>query len=77
MNAYEFTIIASGLDPDAPDFADRFFEANCDDATLGVMNGEIVVAFHREAQSLSEAIASAILDVTRACATVEKIKPGF
>jgi hypothetical protein len=75
MKNYEFTIFASGVDPDAPDFADRFFEANCDDAILGVRNGEIVVAFCREAECLSDAVASAVKDVTRAGAIVERIEP--
>jgi hypothetical protein len=33
MKIFEFSIIASGLDPEAEDFADRFFDAGCDDAT--------------------------------------------
>ena len=36
MKIFEFRIIASGLDPEAEDFADRFFDAGCDDATLSV-----------------------------------------
>jgi hypothetical protein len=77
MKAYEFTIIASGLDPDAPDFADRFFEANCDDATLIVVKGKIVLEFYREARNFSHALATAIQDVTRAGATIEHIEPDY
>jgi hypothetical protein len=36
MKKYEFTIIASGLDADAANFEDRFFEAGCDDATIAL-----------------------------------------
>src|SRR5229473_2441913 len=77
MKTYEFTIIASGLDPDAPDFEDRFFEANCDDATIIVVKGKIVLEFHREARNFSHALASAIQDVTRAGAIVEHIEPDY
>ncbi len=75
MKTYEFTIIASGLDPDAPGFADRFFEVNCDDALLFVVKGKIVLAFHREARNFSQALASAIQDVTRAGVIVEHVAP--
>jgi len=34
MKTFEFSIVASGLDPEAEDFADCFFIAGCDDATL-------------------------------------------
>ena len=30
---FEFAVIASGLDPEADDVFDRFYEAGCDDAT--------------------------------------------
>jgi hypothetical protein len=73
MEMHEFTIIASGLDSTAPDFEDRFFEAGCDDATLAIVNGRIVVEFQREARSFWHAWASAAGDVMRAGATVEHI----
>ena len=74
MKAYEFTIIASGLDSTAPDFEDRFFEAGCDDATLAFLSGRIVVEFQREARNLWHALASATKDVMRAGAVVEHIE---
>ncbi|MEA2889050.1 MAG: hypothetical protein QOD11_3410 [Bradyrhizobium sp.] len=40
MKTFEFSIIASGLDPEAEDFADRFFNAGCDDATLSSHRNE-------------------------------------
>ena len=39
MRTYEFTIIASGLNPDSDGFADRFFENGCDNATLWFQRG--------------------------------------
>ena len=75
MKIHEFTIIASGLDPEAEDFEDRFFEANCDDATLSFQKGVIILEFHREAVSFSKAVASAYEDVLRTGAEVERIEP--
>lgn len=43
---------------------DRFFEAGCDDATFGVRNGRHFADFDREAESLGDAVASAVEDLT-------------
>lgn len=77
MKSHEFTIIASGLDPEAEDFADRFFEAGCDDATLSFQKGVIILEFARDAVSFSNAIASACRDVLRAGASVDRIEPDY
>jgi hypothetical protein len=75
MKSYPFTIIASGLDPTADDFEDRFFEAGCDDATLSFQNGRIILDFSREARSFAHALVSAIRNVRAAGAQVEHIEP--
>lgn len=75
MKEHEFSIIASGLDPWAEDFDTRFYEAGCDDATIAFQKGHIIVDFAREAATLDDAIASAIRDVTKAGAKVERIEP--
>jgi hypothetical protein len=75
MRAYEFSIIASGLDPWADDFADRFYNAGCDDATVSFQKGHIIVDFTREAESIEAAIASAIECVKTAGATVDRVEP--
>ena len=72
---FEFAIVASGLDPDAEDFFDRFFDAGCDDATIAFQKGHIIADFAREAASLEDAIASAIADVKKAGATVDRVEP--
>jgi len=73
MPIQEFCIIASGLDPDADDFETRFYDAGCDDATISFQGGRIIADFSREAPSKASAITSAIEDVTRAGAIVERI----
>lgn len=75
MPVHEFTIIASGLTPDADDFEDRLYEAGCDDATPSFSRGVIVLDFAREAGTLEEALTSAMRDVEKAGAKVEHLEP--
>jgi predicted DNA-binding transcriptional regulator AlpA len=75
MKTFEFSIVASGLDPEAEDFADRFFNAGCDDATLSFQKGHIILDFGREAESIDAAIVSAVECVTAAGAKVNRIEP--
>jgi predicted DNA-binding transcriptional regulator AlpA len=75
MKTFEFSIIASGLDPDAEDFADRFFEAGCDDATISFQKGHIIVDFARDAASIDAAICSAVECVEKTGAHVDRVEP--
>lgn len=72
---HEFTIIASGLDPSAEDFEDRFFKAGCSDATISLQKGSVIVEFSREAQTFSSALISACADVLRTGAKIDRIEP--
>ena len=75
MNKYEFSIIASGLDPQAEDFETRFYDAGCDDATISFQKGHVIVDFTREADSIVAAICSAVECVERAGAHVDRVEP--
>jgi len=75
MKTFEFSIIASGVNPDADDFGDRFYDAGCDDALVAYQKGHVVLDFAREAKSIDEAIASAIANVRSAGAAVDRIEP--
>lgn len=75
MNMHSFTIVPSGLDHGADDFEDRFFEAGCDDATISIQKGAIILDFRREARSFSSALKSAIAAVEAAGASVAHIEP--
>lgn len=77
MNNYAFTIIASGLDTEADDFEERFFDAGCDDATISVQKGAIVLEFTREARNFAHALVSAVKAVQAAGAKVEHIEPDY
>jgi hypothetical protein len=70
MKTFEFSIIASGLDPEVEDFADRFFDAGCDDATLSFQKGHIIRDFVRETETIDAAIVSAAECVATAGAKV-------
>ncbi len=75
MRTFEFSIIASGLDPHADDFEDRFYNAGCDDALVAFQKGHIIVDFSRESETIEEAIASAVDNVRAAGADVDRIEP--
>jgi transcriptional regulator with XRE-family HTH domain len=77
MKTFVFTIIASGLDPAADDFENRFFEAGCDDATIAFQKGLIILEFARDAENFSHAITSAFEDVQKAGAKVERFEPDY
>jgi predicted DNA-binding transcriptional regulator AlpA len=77
MKNYHFAIVASGLDPKADDFEDRFFEAGCSDATISFQKGLTIVEFDREAKNFAHAITSAFADVHRTGATVERFEPDY
>jgi predicted transcriptional regulator len=77
MKTFEFTVVASGLDHEADDFEDHFFEAGCNDATIAVARGAIILKFARGGETLEEAIHSAMADVRRAGAAIDRVEPDY
>ncbi|MCV3243765.1 hypothetical protein [Mesorhizobium sp. ZC-5] len=77
MKTFEFSIVASGLDHEADDFEDRFFEAGCDDATIAFARGAIILQFARQAETLVDAVNSAVENVKAAGASVERVEPDY
>ena len=75
MSTYEFSMIASGPDPQAEDFESRFYDAGCDDATISFQKGHIIVDFSREADSITAAISSALDCVRKTGAQVDRVEP--
>lgn len=75
MRTYEFSIIASGMDPTKDDYESRFYDAGCDDALVSFQNGHTILDFCRAADSAEGAIASAVKCVQAAGATVDRIEP--
>jgi hypothetical protein len=77
MSMFNFTIIASGMDYEADDFEDKLFEAGCDDATISIQKGAIILEFTREGRNFVHALISAFKDVQKAGARVEHIEPDY
>ena len=65
MPLHHFTLIVEGIDLQAEPTIDALFEDGCDDATVGRVDGVQYVDFDREAESLGEAIISAVRDVEK------------
>ncbi len=74
MTKYEFTLILKGQFELTEEMADELFEAGCDDGTPGVCNGVFSIDFHREANSMEEAIRSAIANVKSSGYEVERVQ---
>src|SRR5437868_9248195 len=74
VKEFEFCIIASGLDPEEEDFEQRFYDAGCDDATVSFQKGRIILDFTRAANSIDEAIVTAIKAVEVAGARVDRVE---
>ena len=71
---HDFTLTLEGPDEFTVELADRLYEAGCDDATFGTSNGVHFGAFHREAESLGDAVGSAIKAVERAGFSVARVE---
>jgi hypothetical protein len=71
---YAFTLRLADVDVITPEMAEALFEAGCDDSTAGSRDGVVSVHFDREADSLGDAIGSAVNDVTRAGFWVSRVE---
>jgi hypothetical protein len=74
MIKYHFRVILSGACELTEDMADALFEAGCEDGTPGACNGVWLIDFHREANSLEEAIRSAIANIRSAGYEAERVE---
>ncbi len=63
---YDFALILGGVADLTSPVEDSLFNVGCDDATLSMQYGLLYLEFSRSANSLSEAIISAIHDVRKA-----------
>ena len=65
MPSYNFTLIIEGADLQTEEAQDALFEAGCDDATFGVVDGVQFAEFDREAGSYGQALTSAMAAIQR------------
>jgi hypothetical protein len=70
MATYDFTLVLKDAPELTEELADSLFAAGCDDGTPGMCGGVTTIDFHRDANSLEDAIRSAIADASLAgCVT--------
>lgn len=60
MTTYRFTLVVEDADVLTDAAQDALFEAGCDDATFGSIDGVQTAEFDRQAGDFAEAVASAI-----------------
>ena len=71
---YEFTVVVAGTPELTDALADRLYEVGADDCSPGVCNHVMSIGFSREAESLEQAIRSAIAHVQAAGLTAERVE---
>jgi hypothetical protein len=71
---YDFTVTLAGVDDLTVEVADALYEAGCDDATPCSEGPVVYLHFHREAESLGDAIGSAVKNVARAGFSVARVE---
>jgi hypothetical protein len=74
MIKYEFTVYLADLTEITEEAANALYKAGCDDASPASRDGQVWSTFHREAQSLEDAIRSAVADVNKAGYQVQRIE---
>jgi hypothetical protein len=72
---YAFTLEVSGIDIGRENYEDALFEAGCDDALIAVVNGTLLLDFHREGVSFEDAVKSASRGVELAGGKVVRVVP--
>lgn len=63
QKVYQFTLVLKNVDENTSNLEDSLYEAGCDDALINFRNGTVYLDFDRKANSLDEAVLSAIQDV--------------
>ncbi len=71
---FDFALVLSGVTELDEILFDALYEAGCDDATLSLQHGVVVLDFSRSAASLKEAILGAIRDVRRSGLGVDVLR---
>jgi hypothetical protein len=70
---YSFILTLAAVTEITVEMADALFEAGCEDSSPWRREGVVSVAFDREAESLGDAIGSAVKDVERAGFSVARV----
>jgi hypothetical protein len=73
LQTQEFTLILTGVTELTDELQGRLLEAGCDDASLWSEGDTVCLDFSRKAESLGDAIGSAVKDVMRAGLSVGRV----
>lgn len=73
---HTFTLLLDNEDELTTELEDALFEAGCDDGILYSKNQVVYIEFDREAESLEDAVISAINDVESAGFQVARVEPS-
>lgn len=71
MTVYDFVVTVADLDFNS-DTENLFRNAGCNDAVIMLQHGDIVLDFSRTADSLQQAVDSALLDISKVGGTIIK-----
>jgi len=74
MPVYAFTVILKDESELTEDLAEALVEAECDDGSSKSCEGVVSIDFDREADSLEQAIRSAVADVQKAGYRVARVE---
>jgi len=77
QNEYDFTLVLTGIGELTPEIADALLGAGCDDGTISMRSGRPFITFSRRAESMKDAILSAIEDVRKANIGVEVLRVDY
>lgn len=74
MKEHEFTLILTDISEITDKAAEALYAAGCDDGSPGSCDGVVSVDFHRDADTLEEAIQSAVRDVRKAGFEIDRVE---
>jgi hypothetical protein len=74
LRAHSFTVVLAGMDELTVELADAVYGSGIDDALLRSEGPTLYLDFEREAESLGDAIGSAVKDVERAGLAVARVE---
>lgn len=74
MGKYEFQVVLAGMTEISEEISNALYEAGCADGTPFSSEGVAAVGFTRAADSLEQAIRSAIADIQKAGYAVARVE---
>ena len=76
MRTFEFVVTLAEGPEHSDGLVEALYEAGCDDGSIWSSAGVVQIGFTRQAESLEEAIRSAVADVQKAGCTVVRLQIG-